>query len=159
MTGVQTCALPISVVDRASRGLVGTMSQDILRATGKAQMIDYGPFLSASVLGRYPAGNTTNKGIAIRVGANRDGTMLFDTDLLRWSAGWTEGFVTLAGVAFNGVHGQNPAIDGKIGFVTSPVPGWTSGTGTPDFSDARPDRKSTRLNSSHIPLSRMPSSA
>ena len=95
-------------------------------------------FLSASVLGRYPAGNTTNKGIAIRVGANRDGTMLFDTDLLRWSAGWTEGFVTLAGVAFNGVHGQNPAIDGKIGFVTSPVPGWTSGTGTPDFSDARP---------------------
>ena len=27
------------------------------------------------------------------------------------------------------------------------------------FVDLRPDRKSTRLNSSHIPLSRMPSSA
>ena len=28
-----------------------------------------------------------------------------------------------------------------------------------DTPDAHPDRKSTRLNSSHIPLSRMPSSA
>ena len=29
----------------------------------------------------------------------------------------------------------------------------------PDFTSPRLDRKSTRLNSSHIPLSRMPSSA
>ena len=32
-------------------------------------------------------------------------------------------------------------------------------TGTGDFAIAAIDRKSTRLNSSHIPLSRMPSSA
>jgi hypothetical protein len=126
-----------AVADRASRGVVGTMSNDTLRAAGKSQLIDYGPFLSATVLTRYPAGNATNKGIAIRVGANREGGMLFDTDLLRWSAGWTGGFLALTGVAFNGVHGANPGIDGQLGFVTSPVPGWTSGTGTPDFTDPR----------------------
>ena len=32
-------------------------------------------------------------------------------------------------------------------------------TGRPPFQTASPDRKSTRLNSSHIPLSRMPSCA
>ncbi len=133
-----------SLADRATRGVIGTTSQATLRTAGRAQSIDYGPFLSATIIAKQPLGNTTNKGIAIKVGPNGEGTMLFDADLMRWSAGWTEGFLNLNGVAFDGVHGLNPGPAGRIGFATAPVPGWTSGTGTPSFTDPR-DRPIGRI--------------
>ena len=45
----------------------------------------FGPFVSGHIA--TPKGNT-HKGIAVAVGANGAGTMVFDTDLCVWRAGW-----------------------------------------------------------------------
>ena len=125
------------VVQRTPAGSITGMSAATLLSSSKAQAIDYGPFLSATVVARWPQGNTTNKGIAIKLGAANEGAMLFDTDLLRWSAGWTDGFLTLTGVAFNGVHGPNPVPAGRLSFATAAVPGWVAGAARPTFTDPR----------------------
>ena len=54
-------------------------------------LMDYGPFVSATVGAPWPADNVTLKGIAIRLGKQKDAGILFDTELLRVSAGWTGG--------------------------------------------------------------------
>src|SRR5881409_2186211 len=54
----------------------------------KWETMDYGPVISATIVAPVPAANITNKGIAIKVGAHGEGAVLFDTDLMRWSAGW-----------------------------------------------------------------------
>lgn len=112
-----------------------------------AQEMDYGPFLSATIVAPAPGTNITNKGIAIKVGRHAEGTVLFDTDLLRWSAGWTGGFLTLTGVAFDGKHGPNPRVEGDLLFCTSPGPGWSSDTNG-DFTDPR-DRPFGPLSATH----------
>ena len=91
------------------------------------------PFLSACINAKFPEGNTAMKGIAIRVG--NDATMLFDTDLCRMAAGWTGGYVTTHGVAFDGSHGHHPAIEGDQKFGTAVVPGVAGADGV--FADHR----------------------
>src|SRR5690606_18054124 len=101
----------------------------------KWEAMDYGRFLSGSydnaegkntITGK---GSATNKGIGIKVGEAGDATLLFDTDLLRMSGGWTNGWVNLKGVAFDGGHGPNPgpAKGADIVFQTNPGPGWSKG--------------------------------
>src|SRR4051812_29706094 len=58
-------------------------------AQKKYEVMDYGRFLSASIYTsqepdykKVPAAQTTSKGIAIKLGADAEGTMVFDTDLL-----------------------------------------------------------------------------
>ena len=46
------------------------------------------PYTKAAVRTQFPKNNVANKGMAIIVG--REAFMCFDTDLLRWAAGWTE---------------------------------------------------------------------
>ena len=46
------------------------------------------------------------KGLAIRVAP--EASVLFDTELLRMAAGWTGGYITTHGVAFDGAHGAHP---------------------------------------------------
>ena len=67
--------------------------------TGKQWLdMNYGPYLTHSVEG--PRGNFAYKGVVVRVGGNLQNavsapdcaSMVFDTDLLRWSAAWTGGF-------------------------------------------------------------------
>ena len=64
-----------------------------LAASRPWQAMDYGPFLSASIEAPEPRTNIAYKGIAINLGANFGGdhneAVVFDTDLLRYSAGWT----------------------------------------------------------------------
>ncbi len=91
------------------------------------------PFLSACINAKFPEGNTAMKGVAIRVG--NGATMLFDTDLCRMAAGWTGGYVTTHGVAFDGAHGHHPAIDGEQKFGTAVVPGVAGADGV--FADHR----------------------
>ena len=63
--------------------------------------------------------------------------------------------------------GKSPPVVERIGFMAMPKgdptekePARAGGNGRPIVRNVNPtDRKSTRLNSSHIPLSRMPSSA
>ena len=74
------------------------------------------PFQGACISARFPAGNVALKGYAIRVG--HDANMLWDTDLLRFAAGWTGGYISGNGVVYNGSHGQHPAIVGTPFFGT-----------------------------------------
>ncbi|HEX8311047.1 MAG TPA: DUF6797 domain-containing protein [Chthoniobacteraceae bacterium] len=109
---------------------------------GRWDDMDYGRFLSATYLN--PEGKSTldgkgcatNKGIAIKLDKEGTATMLFDTDLLRMSGGWTGGFVKLKGVVFDGAHGPNPgpAEKARMIFQTNPGPGWSKGD---DLADPR----------------------
>ena len=102
------------------------------------QAMDYGPFLTASIEAPHPATNIAYKGIAINLGENfggaRNEAMIFDTDLLRYSAGWTGDFVALKGVVFDGEHWAYPSIAGDQIFGNPTAPGWANAG---NFQDPR----------------------
>ncbi len=79
--------------------------------------------------------NVANKGIAIILG--NEAFACFDTDLLRMSAGWTGGYITTRGVAFDGAHGGFPSVAGPQQFSTPQLPGWVSSKD--GFKDPRTD--------------------
>src|SRR5688500_4458268 len=91
------------------------------------------PFQGACITAKGPGKNVAMKGFAIRVG--NDANMLWDTDLLRFAAGWTGGYITSRGVAYDGGHGQHPAIAGEQFFGTHAGPGWANAKG--EFIDNR----------------------
>lgn len=93
------------------------------------------PFQVACIGAKFPKDNVAMKGIAIRLGQGAN--MLFDTDLLRMSAGWTGGYITTRGVVFDGAHGEHPSIDGEQKFGAAPVPGVAADDG--EFKDTRPE--------------------
>ena len=79
----------------------------------------------------------TNKGIAVKLGAEGNAGFLFDTELLRATGAWTGGWVKLKGAVYDGGHGPNPSApkDAKVYFGTpANVPGWSKGR---DFADPR----------------------
>ena len=86
------------------------------------------PYTKAAVRTQFPKNNVANKGMAIIVG--REAFMCFDTDLLRWAAGWTGGYITEDGVSFKGNHGASPRIAGEQKFGTSPIAGWADAKGS-----------------------------
>lgn len=110
-------------------------------AAPKWEEMDYGRFITASfdnTKGENTLkgnGCTTNKGIAIQLGA-KEGGALFDTDLCRWSGGWTGGYINYKGVIFDGAHGPNasPAKTAAVLFETNPGPTWSKGG---SFADPR----------------------
>jgi len=114
--------------------------------------IEYGPFLSATFVSQWPRGSYTFKGIAVRLddsvnnkeakeakerGVENDfrAGVIFDTDLLRVSAGWAGAQLKLQGVQFDMQHGVNPEIaKGAQVFGTRAGPGWAKAG---DFNDPR----------------------
>jgi hypothetical protein len=107
-----------------------------LKAEQPWAWMDYGPFISATINAKWPEGNFAYKGIAIQLGdVESPAAVCFDTDLLRYSAGWTGGFLNLTGVAFDGQHGPCPTPKGQLRFATRQIPGVS-----PDgkFDDPRP---------------------
>jgi cytochrome c2 len=99
--------------------------------TGKPWVdMDYGPFLTASIEAPSPRTNIAYKGLAIRLPGSPDASsgagaaVLFDTDLLRYAAGWTGEFVALKGVVFDGEHWAYPHIAGRAAFTNPAQPGW-----------------------------------
>ncbi len=96
--------------------------------------MDYGPFLSSSI--EVDPGNIAYKGIAIPLGRTPEGkaTMLFDTDLLRWAAGWRGDGVDLRGIVYDGPHGIHPRIDGQVDWSVESKPGIST---TGEFVDIR----------------------
>jgi hypothetical protein len=103
-------------------------------AADKYQMLqDDFPFQGACISAKFPRGNTALKGLAIHVGNGAN--VLFDTDLCRVAAGWTGGFITTHGVAFDGAHGHHPEIVGEQKFGTAQVPGVAGADG--QFTDTR----------------------
>jgi len=84
---------------------------------------------------RSPRTTLAIKGHAVRLtatgtdGSERGRRVCFDGDLLRYSAGWTGGFLALSGVAYDGKHGPpGPSSAGTQIFGTPTLPGWALGT-------------------------------
>ena len=109
---------------------------------GKWDDMDYGRFLSATFLNAEGKstldgkGCATNKGVAVKLGAEARAAMLFDTECVRMAGGWTGGWLKLKGVVFDGGHGPNPGPIDKadVFFQTNPGPVWSKGG---DFTDPR----------------------
>ena len=93
------------------------------------------PYTKAAIRTQFPKNNVANKGMAIIVG--REAFMCFDTDLLRWAAGWTGGYITEDGVSFKGNHGASPRIAGTQKFGNPSIAGWADAKGS--FADSRPE--------------------
>ncbi len=106
------------------------------------QAMDYGPFFSTTLGSRGPGTafptNLTHKAIAVNLGGppGQQTAIAFDTDLLRYSVGWTGSFVALKGVAFDGEHWAHPLTDGSAQFANPAAPGWAR-PGSEDFHDPR----------------------
>src|SRR5688572_13118188 len=92
--------------------------------------MEHGPFVSWTIRGE--GGSVTYKGIVIKTGAGEPTAVCFDTDLLRFSAGWTGGFLRWYPER-DGLE-RNPTIDGRIHFRNAAGPGWTA---TDSFADPR----------------------
>lgn len=103
-----------------------------LAQTGIQYDMNYGPCLAGTIEGSWPANNVALKGVAIRIGD--DAGVLFDTELLRMAAGWTDGFLELTGTPYDGKHGPHSRVRGNQVFGTSVRPGWAS---RGDFADPR----------------------
>jgi len=86
--------------------------------------IAHDPFTSSSIF--------VNKGIAVKVGADSQAVMTFDTDLLRVASAWTGGFLHWY-LERDGLENW-PSPDGFIHFETSKTPGWSLNKG---FKDPR----------------------
>jgi glucose/arabinose dehydrogenase len=117
--------------------------------------MDYGPFISATFVAASPKNNLSHRGIAVRLAAPLPGEqpsevksgkkkiktepgqcgIIFDTETLRYSAGWSGGFINYTGVVFNGAHGANPSPRGTLAFGTGAAPGWGHNG---DLKDPRP---------------------
>ena len=93
------------------------------------------PFQGACISASFPSNNVAMKGLAIRVMPEGIANVLFDTDLLRMAAGWTGGYISTKGVAFDGGHGSHPSIVGEQKFGTRQGPGWANAKG--EFTDPR----------------------
>jgi hypothetical protein len=97
---------------------------------GRFSSTDYGSFLSRTV--QLSPGVITSKGLAIKVG--REASVLFDTDLLRFSAAWTGNFLKYPAER-DGIYGL-PIVAGNVRFSTgSRSVGWAKGG---DWKDPRP---------------------
>lgn len=97
--------------------------------TGKKWLdMNYGPFLSFSIEAPEPRTNIAFKGIAVNLGkalgSDDNESIVFDTDLLRYSAGWTGNFLSLKSVVHDGEHWAYPKIDGEQVFGNPSRPGW-----------------------------------
>ena len=97
--------------------------------------MDHGPFVSATIsTDPYSTRSIlVHKGIAVRLGEDRDAVMVFDTDLLRMAGAWTGGFLKWY-PARDGIQ-EFPSPDGYMHFSTSQRPGWSRDG---KFRDPRP---------------------
>ena len=50
--------------------------------------------------------------------------LIFDTELMRISSSWINGFVKLKGTAYDATHGSHPEIEGDQVFASGYMPGW-----------------------------------
>lgn len=93
--------------------------------------MDYGPYLMTTFEGGGRSGDT-HKGVVVKVGS---GAVAFDTELLRLSAAWTDGWLRLKGTAYDGAHGPMVRLRGRKIAEVATGPGWAR---EGDFADPRP---------------------
>ncbi|MFO1078196.1 MAG: DUF6797 domain-containing protein [Planctomycetota bacterium] len=93
--------------------------------------MDLGPYLMTTLEGGGKAGDTI-KAVVIKVG---NGAVAFDTELLRLSAAWTDGWLQLRGTTYDGAHGPMVRLRGRKVAETAVGPGWARGG---ELADPRP---------------------
>lgn len=84
---------------------------------------EVGPFL-ASVL--ETPGASIAKGLSIKVGANAEASVAYDTAACAWRAGWTGGFLKFDGGRFGLINA--PKIGGNVAFAGGKDAGWQGAT-------------------------------
>ena len=123
-TVVTTVAsVALALITPAARGADGAASK-----ASKGALMDYGSVLASSlsmpVAGRPKV--LAYKSLDIKVG--NDAHVSFDTDLLRYSAGWTGGWLDLRKTHMTTSKGDVcPAVGGKVVFTTVMGPGVSHG--------------------------------
>ncbi|MBI1374832.1 MAG: hypothetical protein GC159_19105 [Phycisphaera sp.] len=98
--------------------------------------MDYGPYITSTVEAPEPEGNFAFKGVTVPLAD--DASVVFDTDTLRYAAGW-DGPLGLYGVVFDGKHWAYPKTEGDVVFATPMGPGWAKPgeTSAAAFKDVR----------------------
>ena len=105
--------------------------------------MDYGPVIAASIsagqpddasVDAKPGDNIAYKGLAISLTPKKDASILFDTETLRYAAGWLGDHLVLSDTVYDGKYDAHPYVEGKKVFETDAAPGWAHG-GT--FKDPR----------------------
>ena len=113
------------------------IGQDVKRK-GPGWNMEYGPFLASSVGTAESDKDDTllaNKALSIKV--HKEATVCFDTDLLRFAAGWTGGWLDRSKTHHTSGKGTLPTrYQGEIRFRTPKGPGWAMGE---SFVDPRKD--------------------
>ena len=159
MTGVQTCALPIC---QASDILFGQEGDDIFQIVPDALPLVRGTqrTLIPTFSDVFNGGSGDDQVLFLGGDLDRNGRPVPDHVAIRWNVQLHRyEFAALVWDVANQVFLSNPA---GAGFVENQAFYQALGverTVIDTRSGDDEDRKSTRLNSSHIPLSRMPSSA
>lgn len=96
--------------------------------------MNYGPFVSTAI--SVEDGNIIHKGIVIPLTEDiNGGAVVFDTDLLRYAAGWINGFIDFEGVVYNGTHGTFPSTVGDVIWSNPVRPGCGSDRNLEDPRD------------------------
>src|SRR5437870_1721183 len=96
---------------------------------GKGAKMDYGPVVAYTINCKKKADkvvpdNLVLKGLAIKVGMSNEATVCFDTELVRYAAGWTGGFLDISTTHLDTYKGSTEAfMDGELVFSTKAVPG------------------------------------
>ena len=96
--------------------------------------VDRGPTFSGTIRARYPADNTTMKGIVVALGTETNAFICYDTDLMRVSLAWTGDYLKFGNYMREIVHPQPPEVAGKPVFGSKPGPGWAKRA---SFTDPR----------------------
>lgn len=107
------------------------LAQDAARSRPWPYSMDYGPYLMTTFEGGGRTGDTM-KGVV--VGLGDAGAVAFDTELLRLSAAWTDGWLHLRGTAYDGAHGPMVRMRGQKVAETNNAPGWANAG---SFADPR----------------------
>lgn len=129
--------LRISTLLAALVSTLATLSAQPQLLPSPLNAMEHGPFVS-STIATDPLSTRSifvYKGIAVKVGKNKDAVYVFDTDLLRPARAWTGGFLKWY-PARDGLQ-EWPSPDGYTHFSTSERPGWSTDG---KFGDPRPWR-------------------
>ena len=100
----------------------------IAKGTGRGYRMDYGPVLGYTINCRNfdesRLDNVVLKALAIQLATN-EATVCFDTELLRYAAGWTGGFLDISHTHLDSAKGSHEAfVNGSVLFTSPAQQGW-----------------------------------
>ena len=98
------CVLPVAIAALA----VALRAQDG-KKDGFPYTMDFGPCMTTTMTSPGVS-DVTHKALVIRL---PNGAAAFDTELLRMSSIWSDGWLDLRGTAYDGSHGPMPATKGR----------------------------------------------